>query len=44
MGTKWCWWEQEQFGWNCLGSWWEQKAIDRLLLGIRGIWWEQKEF
>ncbi len=41
MGTKWFWWELDG---NCLGTWWEQKDIDRLLIGIRGSWWEQKEF
>jgi hypothetical protein len=44
MGTKRCWSELDgnkgNLDGNCSGTWWEQKDIDGLLMGTRGIWWE----
>jgi hypothetical protein len=37
------WREQEEFDWNYLRTWWEQKDFDGLLMGTRGIWLEPFE-
>jgi hypothetical protein len=40
MRTKRFWWELNGNKRNLMGTWWEQKDFDELLMGTRGTWWE----